>query len=203
VLDLQAYLNRLASAEPVPGGGSAATFVGAFGAALIAMVARLTLANAKYSAVHAEAVLLVGEADALRAKFVAARAADEAAYAEVPRAQALPRATPAQAAERAERLQAALAGAAEAPLHAAALAGELLALCERGAGLRNVPLESDIACALEFGHAALAASAANVRANHRYLKNARLVEEQTQRLGAITQDASRHEGAARACIATD
>ncbi|MGD0476464.1 MAG: cyclodeaminase/cyclohydrolase family protein, partial [Candidatus Velthaea sp.] len=49
MLDLQAYLNRLASAQPTPGGGSAATIVGALGAALVAMVARITLGNPKHA----------------------------------------------------------------------------------------------------------------------------------------------------------
>ena len=148
MLDLQAYLNRLASAQPTPGGGSAATIVGALGAALVAMVARITLGNPKHADVHAEALLLVGAADSLRARFGGARSADEAAYAAVPEAQALPRASAAETALRTERLQTALAGAADAPLHAAELAATLLALCERAAALRNLHLMSDVECAL-------------------------------------------------------
>jgi formiminotetrahydrofolate cyclodeaminase len=200
---LQAYLNRLSSAQPTPGGGSAATIVGALGAALIAMVARITLGSPKHAAVHADAVLLVGEADALRARFGAARSADETAYAAVPQAQALPRETAAERAVRTDRLQAALAGAAEAPLQAAELAGELLQLCEGAAALRNMDLMSDVECALLFGHAALEASAANVRVNHRYLKDVRLVAEQAQRLGATLESARQREAAARALLATD
>jgi formiminotetrahydrofolate cyclodeaminase len=203
VLDLQAYLNRLASAQPTPGGGSAATIVGALGAALIAMVARVTLGSKKHADVHADAVLLVGEADSLRARFGAARTADETAYAAVPEAQALPRATEAERAARTERLQAALVGAAEAPLHAAELAGELLALCERAAALHNTHLMSDVECALEFGHAALAASAANVRVNHRYLNDAQLVNEQAAQLCTMLRAARRHEDAARVLIEGD
>jgi formiminotetrahydrofolate cyclodeaminase len=200
VLDLQAYLNRLASAQPIPGGGSAATIVGAFGAALIAMVARLTFGNPKYESVHADAVLLVGEADALRARFVAARAADEEAFAAVPRAQALPRATREEAAERSKRLQSALAGAAEAPLAAAALAGSLLVLCARTASLRNAQLVSDVECALAFGHAALEACAANVRINHRYLKDTELSARQAHTLARILAGAEQSETAARALL---
>ena len=201
MLDLQAYLNRLASAEPTPGGGSAATIVGAFGAALVAMVARLTLGNPRYEPVHADAVLLVGEADMLRARFTSARAADEAAYAAVPTAQALPRATVAETAERSMRLQAALTEAAAAPLHAAALARDLLGLCERAAALHNSHLMSDVECALAFGHAALEASAANVRINHRYLKDEPLVAEQTALLSATLESGAAHEAAARLLIA--
>jgi len=197
VLDLQAYLNRLSSAHPTPGGGSAATIVGALGAALIAMVARITLGSPKHAGAHADAALLVGEADGLRARFCAARTADETAYAAVPAAQALPRVTAAERALRTERLQAALAGAAEAPLQAAELAAELLHLCERAAALRNAHLMSDVECALSFARAALDACAANVRINHRYLKDPQLIAQQTERLRATLDDARRHECAAR------
>jgi formiminotetrahydrofolate cyclodeaminase len=173
------------------------------GAALVAMVARITLGSPKHAEVHADAVLLVGDADALRAQFGAARTDDETAYAAVPAAQALPRATPAERALRTERLQAALAGAAAAPLHAAELAGRLLGLCERAAELRNAHLVSDVACALEFGHAALEASAANVRINHHYMKDARLVGDQSERLRATLESAARRETAARALLASE
>ena len=49
---IDAYLDRLASAEPTPGGGSAATLVGAMGAALCAMVARITAGNDRYASVR-------------------------------------------------------------------------------------------------------------------------------------------------------
>jgi formiminotetrahydrofolate cyclodeaminase len=198
VLDLQAYLNRLASLEPTPGGGSAATLVGAMGAALVAMVARITLDNPKHAAVHPEALVLVERADAVRAQFVAARAADEAAYAAVPEAQRLPRSTTEEQAQRTSALQAALAGAAAAPLHAAGLALELLVLCERTAGLRNTALMSDVECALAFGEAALAASAANVRVNHHYLKNEQLVRSQATALDDIVASARTRIEATRA-----
>lgn len=190
VLDLKAYLNRLASAQPTPGGGSAAALVGAFGAALVAMVARLTLANGKLAAVHADALELVETADALRSQFVAARSADEAAYAAVVEAQSAARGTEAEKFARTARLQAALTGAAEAPLHVAALAAELLGACERTAHLGNAALMSDVACALAFGRAALDASAANVRINHRFMKDARSVDAQAAQLAAILNAAT-------------
>jgi len=42
------FLEQLASATPTPGGGSAAAHTGAAGAALVAMVARLTICKKKY-----------------------------------------------------------------------------------------------------------------------------------------------------------
>ena len=46
-LTLETYLNHLASAEPVPGGGSAAAYVAALGMALTQMVGRVALARKK------------------------------------------------------------------------------------------------------------------------------------------------------------
>jgi len=185
VLDFAAYLDRLASAEPTPGGGSAATLVGALSAALVAMVARITAASPKHAADATAAQALAGDGDALRTEFVAARPRDEAAYAAVVAAQALPRSSDAQKATRTGRLQAALAGAAEAPLVVAALGARAFALCERAAELRNTHLASDVECALRFARAAVDASVANVQINHRYLKDAETVTEQTGRLSAI------------------
>jgi formiminotetrahydrofolate cyclodeaminase len=185
VFDFQAYLEKLASAEPTPGGGSAATLVGAMSAALVSMVARITAASSKHAAVAPQASALALEGDALRAEFVAARPIDEDAYDAVVVTHALPRATDAEKAARTARLQAALAGAAEAPLEVAALGARALELCERAAALGNPHLMSDVECALRFARAAVDASVANVQVNHRLLKNAELVAVQTGRLSAI------------------
>src|SRR5207244_6779822 len=52
---VDAWFDELSSAEPAPGGGSAAAFAGAMGAALVAMVARLTIGRKAYAGVEAEA----------------------------------------------------------------------------------------------------------------------------------------------------
>jgi formiminotetrahydrofolate cyclodeaminase len=44
---LQDYLDELASAQPTPGGGSAAALSGAMGASLASMVARLTIGKVR------------------------------------------------------------------------------------------------------------------------------------------------------------
>ena len=48
------FIESVASKEPIPGGGSVAALVGALGASLSAMVARLTVGKKKYIAVAAE-----------------------------------------------------------------------------------------------------------------------------------------------------
>jgi formiminotetrahydrofolate cyclodeaminase len=185
-----AYFDRLASANPTPGGGSAATVVGALGAALCAMVARITAGNDRYASVRPEALALIAAADGLRERFAAARPLDEAAYERVVAASALPKSDDEQKRARTAALQAALAGAAEAPLAAAGLSAEGVALAERTNALGNTHLVSDVECALHFFRAALAGSVANVRINHHFIKDAATVQAQEERLGLIVDAAS-------------
>ncbi|MBD5634590.1 MAG: cyclodeaminase/cyclohydrolase family protein [Candidatus Eremiobacteraeota bacterium] len=184
-MQLEEYLDALASEAPTPGGGSAAAIVGAFAAALVAMVARITRRSASTS--EADAVIV--RADALRSEFVLARTEDEAAYARVVAAQALPKNTAAEKTLRTAALQSALAGAAEAPLRAAELAVRALRLTEEASALGNANLASDVACAKTFARASLSASAANVRINHAFLRDAELVRAQETRLRALEREA--------------
>ena len=194
-MDFDAYLERLASDAPTPGGGSAATIVGALGTALIAMVARLTLGSDNYAALRAEAQAIAVDADRLQARFLAARPVDEAAFAAVIAAQSLPRDTETAREARRERLQAALTGAAEAPLAMCELCVEAFALASRARALNNKHLESDVTCAYAFARATLEASAASVRVNHHYMTDAAVIAEQTQRLNAALATASAHADA--------
>jgi formiminotetrahydrofolate cyclodeaminase len=185
VASLEYYLETLASAAPTPGGGSAATIVGAMAASLVAMVARITADNPKFADHLAEASLIVIHADGLRGKLLDARAADERAYGEVVTAMALPRASDDEKRVRTERLQAALAEAARVPLESAATVCAILALATRARAFNNANLMSDVECAAAFGRAALEACAANVRVNHRYLKDATLIESQERELADL------------------
>jgi formiminotetrahydrofolate cyclodeaminase len=182
---IDAYLDRLASADPTPGGGSAATLVGALGAALCAMVARITADGKRYAAVRDEARTIAGAADALRERLAAARPLDEAAYGAVVAASALPKGSDDEKRARSAALQSALVGAAEAPLVAAGLCAEGIALAARANALGNTHLVSDVECALHFFRAALASSVANVRINHRFITEREVVRAQDERLVAI------------------
>jgi formiminotetrahydrofolate cyclodeaminase len=201
VNDIDSYLDALASSAPTPGGGSAATLVGALGAALAAMVARITLESPRREAHHPAARRIVAEADRFREAFRSAGARDEEAFAAVGRAQGLPKGTDEEKAARAERLEAALAHAAEEPLAAAALARDVLALCEAAAGLEHRGLASDVGCAGEFALASLNASAYNVRVNHRFMKDAATIARQAAALAALEADAGASSARVRAAVA--
>ena len=179
---LTEYLTRLSSTSSTPGGGSAATVVAAFGASLVAMVARINLGNPKRAAQHALARDLIARADGLRRSLEIARVADEAAFEAVVEAQALPNALPDEAARRTTALEAALTHAAAEPLHAAKLALEVLLLAHRSLDIPNRNLASDLGCAADFASAALNACAYNVRINHRFMHDAQTVTRQANEI---------------------
>jgi formiminotetrahydrofolate cyclodeaminase len=189
---LNAYLERLASRDPVPGGGSAAAVTAALAAALGGMIGRI---------VSAPVDDLVTRADRLRGELHEARLQDEAAYAGVVAAQALPKRDDAEKAARRLALEEALSGAAEAPLHTAELALEILTLVDRLFETKLGALASDAASAAEFASAALIACGYNVRINHRYMHDEATIREQAKRLVRLEGEASRILGRARAAVA--
>jgi formiminotetrahydrofolate cyclodeaminase len=192
-MEFEAYLDALASADPTPGGGSAATLVGALAAALCAMVARITLNSPKLAAVHEEAASIAADADDLRHRFLEARPVDEAAFQAVVAAQALPRGNDGEKAARTAALQEALIGAAEAPLEVARLACDAFALTARTAELHNANLMSDVDCAMHFARAAFDAGVANVEVNHRYITDGTIVTQQRDRLATLARAAREFE----------
>ncbi|HEX3459163.1 MAG TPA: cyclodeaminase/cyclohydrolase family protein [Candidatus Baltobacteraceae bacterium] len=177
---LSDYLERLASREAVPGGGSAAALVGALGAALAAMVARIGATDGA----------LAREADQLRAQLIEAQFRDESAFRAVVAAQALPKGNDGERAARRSALESALNGAAEAPLHAASLALAVLKLSERVFDSSTAALVSDAGCAAEFANAAVLACAYNVRINHRYMKDAGAIARQSAALAAMEEQSA-------------
>ena len=192
-MDLESYIEALASPEPTPGGGSAATVAAAMGAALLAMVGRLTMANPKFAAVHDDAERIAEHADTLRLDFLDARVRDEHAYRAVIAAQALPKATAEQQAERTARIQFALSEAAEAPLAVTELVANAMGVAADAAALENAPLMSDVECAVRFLRAAFDASVANVAVNHRYMKDGASIERQGRQLDGTRPVARAYE----------
>ncbi len=63
---LDGWIDELAGGAPTPGGGSAAALAGTLAAALVAMVARLTIGKKAYAGVDAQAREILAEAEQLR-----------------------------------------------------------------------------------------------------------------------------------------
>ena len=99
------FLDRLAAGTSTPGGGSAAAYTGAAGAALVAMVARLTVGKKKYAAVESQMWALLEKAEELRRSLTQAVEQDAAAFEGYLQAVRLPRNTPQEQEVRAAALE--------------------------------------------------------------------------------------------------
>lgn len=186
------YLERLASKEAVPGGGSAAAVVASLAAALVAMVGRI---------VSTPIEGLVEEADRLRASLEDARLRDEEAYAAVVAAQALPKGNEGERNARRDALERALLHAAQTPLDAAALALGVLELIDQLLKIQMGALASDAGSAAEFATAAIVAFGYNVRINHRYMHDEAAIREQAAQLFSYEGAAARILQRAREAVA--
>lgn len=162
---------RLAAATPTPGGGSAAAYAGAMAAALVGMVARLTLGKRDYAPVQ-ERMAAIGErADQLRTALEAAVEADARAYEGVMRALRMPKSTAQEKEARSAQLEHATGQAAAVPLAVCRLASETLDLAAEVAQDGNRNAASDAGSAGALAQAALSAAALNVVTNAASLKD--------------------------------
>ena len=92
-LPVEQFLDQLASSQPTPGGGSAAAVMGAMGAALVSMVANLTVGKKKYAEVEPQVKEVLAESEKLRGQLTAALQEDVAAFDTVMAAYGLPKDT--------------------------------------------------------------------------------------------------------------
>lgn len=168
-LPVHDLLERLGSSDPVPGGGSAAALAGAMGAALVAMVAELTIGRPDYA--EHEAVVRHLRFDALdrRAQLLELAQLDAAAYEEVVRARRMPKSSDTEREARANALGRAMVAAADVPLRAAVVAAEVLDLAQRIAPIGNRNAVSDAGVAALLAAAAIRGAVLNVRINLPYL----------------------------------
>lgn len=165
------FLDELASANPTPGGGSAAAHTGAAAAALVAMVARVTLGKKKYESIKEQMWALVEKAEALRAKLSEGVQRDADSFIAVMDAFKLPKDTPEQIDSRNQRIQTATIAAAEVPLEAAQQCLEVQELAIEAGTLGNLNAISDAASGATLAKAALVCAAYNVRINLIGLEN--------------------------------
>ena len=159
------FLEALASDEPAPGGGSAAAYTGAEGAALVAMVARLTVGRKKYASIDEQMRAVMHRAEALRRSLSAAVDEDAAAFLAVMAALKLPKGTPEEEGERLQIIQAATLDAARVPLEVAHHLVEVLELAIPAVEAGNLNAITDGGTGAELALAALQGASMNIRVN--------------------------------------
>jgi methenyltetrahydrofolate cyclohydrolase len=164
-LSVRELLERVASGEPVPGGGSIAALGAALGSGLVEMVARLTVGKQNNADLDREMATLITRAGALREELTMAVDRDSEAYTNVMQAYRMPKATDEEKKLRHDAIQEALKEAARVPLAVAQLAFEILALSGAAVEKGNKNAVTDGLAAALMARSAVMAAVANVRIN--------------------------------------
>jgi methenyltetrahydrofolate cyclohydrolase len=164
-LTVREFLERVASGDPVPGGGSIAALCAALAAGLAEMVARLTVGRQNDSRLDSEMNNVIDSAQSLRAELTRAVDRDSEAYAEVMQAYHLPKSTDDQKRLRSEAIQEALEEAARVPLAVAEMAVEVLGLAGVAVEKGNKNAVTDGFAGALMARSAIMAAVANVRIN--------------------------------------
>jgi len=165
------FLERLASVDATPGGGSAAAIMGAMGAALVSMVCSVSIGKKACAAAEPELETVRAQSETLRLRLGAIVAEDVAAFGSLMAAYKLPKESEADKARRADAIQAGLRLATEVPLDCARVCAQVVELARRASehGYRGVI--SDAGVGVLAANSAARSAALNVFINAPALKD--------------------------------
>jgi formiminotetrahydrofolate cyclodeaminase len=159
------FLDALADGTPAPGGGSAAAFSASAGAALVAMVARLTIGKKKYISAESQMQIVLKRVESLRSELFQAINLDAAAFESVMEAFRLPKGNDEETVQRKQAIQEATLKASSVPLEVAGKAVEVLELAEQVVAMGNLNAITDGATGAALAKAGLTGAGYNVRIN--------------------------------------
>ena len=159
------FIDEVAAATAAPGGGSAAAHTAALGAALVEMVAGLTLGRKKYAEVEATMQAIRLQAAKLRQELTQMVEDDAAAFEALMGTFKLPKDSEEQKKARRAAIQISTMNAARVPLHTAGNAVKVMDLAARCAREGNANAISDAMSGAALARAAVTAAGYNVRIN--------------------------------------
>ena len=186
---LQTFFDQLASKASTPGGGSAAAIMGAMGAALVSMVANLTVGKQKYQDVEAEMQGFLERSEDMRSQLTGMIQADIDVFDKVMAAYGMARETEAEKAARSGAIQSALKEATDVPLACAQLCADVIELCRPVAEKGNLNVISDAGVAVLAAHAALRSAALNVYINIGGIRDQEFVRDRRDKLEFVLSGA--------------
>jgi formiminotetrahydrofolate cyclodeaminase len=187
-LTIAEFVGELASAAPVPGGGSASAVAASLGAALVAMVASLSLDRPRYaehSDLHSASTM---EGLRLADRLLALADEDAASYAAYAAALKLPKATSDEQSARRAAISAAARHASDVPMATLETCLAVVSAAESLVGRCNVNAASDLGVAALLGEAAAHGAAANVLVNLPSVDDESYAGEMTMRVKRIVDD---------------
>jgi formiminotetrahydrofolate cyclodeaminase len=179
------FLDRLASKDPTPGGGSAAAIMGAMAAALVSMVCNVSYGKKGCEAAEPELREVCAQSEALRRRLTAMVADDVSAFDELMAAYKLPKNTDDEKQQRSHAIQATLKRATEVPLACARDCAEVIRLSRRAGEHGYLGVISDAGVGVSAAYAAARSAALNVYINAPSLKDRAFAERALAELDGI------------------
>lgn len=183
------FLDKLASASPVPGGGGGAALAGALAAALGAMVGNLTIGKEKFAASEAEIIQLLAQLEECRGKCLRLVEEDAKVFAAFMDCYKLPKATDEDKLARSQAISNAAKQAAAVPLEIGRVSLAVLRIAARLVVIGNPNVITDGAVSSLLARAALRSAAYNVRINLPLAKDAAYSEAVACELAAMDREA--------------
>lgn len=174
----------LASADPTPGGGSASAAAGAFAAALIAMLARLSMGRGGDDALFTRTAEAM---DRARTTLLDLAVQDARAFDAVMVTMRMPRGSDEAREARAQAIQWAMREAAEVPLEVAEQALAVLETAREILPAANPNAASDGGVAVLLAYASAHGAIANVRVNLASIKDEEYRTTVTARVDEVVQ----------------
>ena len=170
-LGCKEFLYKLASKDPVPGGGGASAMVGALGTALGSMVANLTLGKKKYESVQEDMKVILEKADMLQKSLISLVEEDAEVFEPLSRAYGLSKNTEEEKKIRDEIMEDALKLACSVPLKIMEKALEAIAIHEELAVKGTRLAISDAGVGVLFCKSALMGASLNVYINTKLMRD--------------------------------
>jgi len=191
------FTEELAAPTPTPGGGSAGAYAGAMGAALVAMVAGLTIDKKKYAEVEAEMQAIRVMAESLRKELAQAVGDDAASFEVLMATFKMPKDADEQKAARNAAITQATLNAAHIPLHVSQDAVKVMELALKCVKHGNLNAISDSMSGFAMARAALTAAGYNVRININSLEDKSVGGKMLEELSELEKKADKLEKEAR------
>lgn len=187
-MSIRDFVLELSSANAAPGGGSVAALCGALGAALSAMVSRLTRGREEFKDVWEIMEELRQSADDLAARFLTLVQEDTDAYLEVIAALRLPKETEEQKATQKTAIEESMKRSARVPLETLRASGKLIQIAQQAVQRGNPMGITDAGGAVHLARTAGAIAAYNVRINFSRIRDEKFVSEHNKEVnGTLKQ----------------
>ena len=162
---ISAFLADLASAEPTPGGGTAAAVAGSIAVALLMMVAGLPKTRGNTDTERVQLTEARAALTSIRDRLLTLADQDADAYNRVVTAYRLPKTSDDEKAARKQAIAEGMRAATETPLDTLRTGAEAAAHARVVAQYGNPSAASDVRVALELLEAAATGAGANIEAN--------------------------------------